>query len=67
MVVGGTLKLDQYKCVVEYLYRDIAPEGDTLAETNRNLDEITELASQLQEDTGVKLLWATCNLFSHPR
>ena len=47
--------------------RDIAPEGATWQETNRNLDEMVELAAQLQKQHGVKLLWATCNLFSHPR
>lgn len=47
--------------------RDIAPEGKNLAETNKNLDEITDLAKSLMEQTGIKLLWATCNLFSHPR
>ncbi|XP_014668758.1 PREDICTED: xylose isomerase-like, partial [Priapulus caudatus] len=50
-----------------YHDRDIAPEGASLAETNSNLDEIATLALQLQEQTGVRLLWATCNLFSHPR
>lgn len=48
-------------------YRDIAPEGATLAETNKNLDEIVDLAIELQNKTGVKLLWATCNLFAHQR
>ena len=47
--------------------RDIAPEGATWQETNRNLDEMVELAAQLQRQYGIKLLWATCNLFSHPR
>jgi len=47
--------------------RDIAPEGDNLAESNKNLDEIVKLAGELQEKTGVKLLWATCNLFAHAR
>ncbi|XP_071538919.1 uncharacterized protein [Panulirus ornatus] len=47
--------------------RDLAPEGDTLAETNANLDELVDLAAELQRKTGVKLLWATCNLFNHPR
>ena len=31
--------------------RDIAPRGDTLEETNANLDEIVEYAAQLQEGT----------------
>lgn len=47
--------------------RDIAPAGADLAETNRNLDEVAELAMQLQQQTGIKLLWGTANLFSHPR
>ncbi len=46
---------------------DIAPEADTLAETNRRLDHIVKIAKKLQKDTGVKLLWGTCNLFAHPR
>ncbi|XP_037783470.1 xylose isomerase-like [Penaeus monodon] len=47
--------------------RDLAPEGATIAETNANLDQLVELAAELQKKTGVKLLWATCNLFAHPR
>jgi xylose isomerase len=47
--------------------RDIAPEGRTLAESNRNLDKIVAHAKQLQKATGVKLLWGTANLFSNPR
>ncbi|XP_033644634.1 xylose isomerase-like isoform X1 [Asterias rubens] len=47
--------------------RDVAPEGATLEETNRNLDEITDLAKELMAKTGVKLLWNTCNLFANPR
>lgn len=47
--------------------RDIAPETDNLAETNRRLDKIVDLAEKLQKDTGVKLLWGTTNAFSHRR
>ncbi|MGQ9455733.1 MAG: xylose isomerase [Armatimonadota bacterium] len=47
--------------------RDIAPEGDNLAETNRRLDKMVDLAEKLQNDTGVKLLWGTTNAFSHRR
>lgn len=47
--------------------RDIAPEGDNLAETNRRLDRMVDLAEKLQNDTGVKLLWGTTNAFSHRR
>jgi xylose isomerase len=47
--------------------RDIAPEADTLAETNRRLDHIVDLAERLQSDTGVRLLWGTTNAFSNRR
>jgi xylose isomerase len=47
--------------------RDIAPEGATLAESNRNLDRLVAHAQALQRETGVRLLWGTANLFSHPR
>ena len=47
--------------------RDIAPEGDTLAETNRNLDIIVPMIKELMQSTGVKLLWNTANLFTNPR
>jgi len=47
--------------------RDIAPEGPTLAATNRNLDRLAAHARELQRATGVKLLWGTANLFSHRR
>ena len=47
--------------------RDIAPEADSLKETNKRLDQIVSLAKKLQRDTGVNLLWGTSNLFSHPR
>jgi xylose isomerase len=47
--------------------RDIAPEGDTLQETNRNLDVIVELIRQGMKETGIRLLWNTACLFTHPR
>jgi xylose isomerase len=47
--------------------RDIAPEGRTLAESNRTLDQLVAHAKALQKATGVKLLWGTANLFSNPR
>ncbi len=47
--------------------RDIAPEGRTLAESNKNLDAVVAHAAELQKTTGVKLLWGTANLFSNPR
>ena len=47
--------------------RDVAPDGATLSEANNNLDEIAKCLKAAQERTGIKLLWGTANLFSHPR
>ena len=47
--------------------RDIAPEGATLAQSNKNLAAIVAHAKSLQKASGVKLLWGTANLFSNPR
>lgn len=47
--------------------RDVAVEGDTLRETNANLDRVVERLEEQQQATGVKLLWNTCNLFNNPR
>jgi xylose isomerase len=46
---------------------DMAPEGATLAKSKANLDKLVERAAKKQAKTGVKLLWGTANLFSHPR
>lgn len=47
--------------------RDIAPEGKTLAESNKNLDKLVAHAKALQKATGIKLLWGTASLFTNPR
>jgi len=47
--------------------RDVAPEGSTLAETNRNLDAVLKVIKEEMDRTGIRLLWGTANLFSHPR
>jgi xylose isomerase len=47
--------------------RDVAPEGATLAESNKNLDEVVNVLKEEQDRTGVKLLWGTACLFAHPR
>jgi xylose isomerase len=47
--------------------RDIAPEGQTLRETNKNLDEIVALAKDCMKASPTKLLWGTANCFGHPR
>ncbi len=47
--------------------RDVAPEGGSLRETNKNLDAVVEVLQEEQERTGIRLLWGTANLFSNPR
>ena len=47
--------------------RDIAPEGNTLAESNARLDEITALLKELMQKRGKKLLWGTANCFGNKR
>jgi xylose isomerase len=47
--------------------RDVAPEGETLAESNKNLDAVVDVLEEEQQRTGIKLLWGTANLFSNPR
>lgn len=47
--------------------RDIAPEADSLRESNRRLDTIIALAKELMKSSDVKLLWGTANAFANPR
>jgi xylose isomerase len=47
--------------------RDVAPEGKTLSETNKNLDAVVKVLKEEQQRTGIKLLWGTANLFTNPR
>ncbi len=46
---------------------DIAPQCETLAETNAQLDASIALIQREMQRTGIKCLWGTANLFSHPR
>ena len=47
--------------------RDVAPEGATLRDSNAQLDIVLERVAEHMQRTGIKLLWGTANLFSHPR
>lgn len=47
--------------------KDVTPEAATLAESNKNLDHIADKLQAKMDETGVKLLWGTANLFSNPR
>lgn len=58
------------KLGVEYFCfhdRDIAPEGENLKETNKNLDIIVDMIEKYMDKTNKKLLWGTANMFYHPR
>ena len=46
---------------------DIIPEADTIEETNKRLDEITDYIKEKMDETGIKCLWGTANMFSNPR
>jgi xylose isomerase len=46
---------------------DARPEGNTFAETKRNLEEITDYFLKKMETSKTRLLWGTANLFSHRR
>jgi len=47
--------------------RDVAPEGKTLKESNKNLDAVVKVLKAEQERTGIQLLWGTACLFVNPR
>jgi xylose isomerase len=47
--------------------RDVSPEGESYAETQKNFHHIVDLMEKKIQDTGVKLLWGTANAFSHKR
>jgi len=53
-----------YYCFHDF---DLAPEGADVVSSEHNLKHMVALAKERQQATGVKLLWGTANLFSHPR
>jgi len=46
---------------------DIVPEADDISETNKRLDEISDYILEKMNQTGIKCLWGTANMFSNPR
>ncbi|HXS31544.1 MAG TPA: xylose isomerase, partial [Steroidobacteraceae bacterium] len=46
---------------------DLAPDAEDIGQYEKNLRHMVGLARERQQATGVKLLWGTANLFSHPR
>ena len=53
-----------YYCFHDF---DLASEGETLLESEKNLATMVDLAKERQQASGMKLLWGTANLFSHPQ
>lgn len=53
-----------FYCFHDY---DLVDEAPTLKESEERLDKIVEYLKKKQKASGVKLLWGTANLFSHPR
>ncbi len=77
---GDTMKLAKVKadmafdmfqklCIPFFCFHDadVRPEGRDFAENTRNLEEIVDYFTEKMDETGVKLLWGTANLFSHRR
>ncbi len=69
---------DKMDAAFEFIYKmgipfycfhdlDLIDEGDTIAETQKRMENITDYALEKQKETGIQLLWGTANLFSHPR
>lgn len=46
---------------------DLIDEGDSIATYEKHMGAIVDYAKQKQKETGIKLLWGTANVFSHPR
>src|SRR5574344_1144784 len=46
---------------------DLVQEAATIEEYEANLKAMVAYAKQKQEETGIKLLWGTANVFSHER
>ncbi|PKP23221.1 MAG: xylose isomerase, partial [Bacteroidetes bacterium HGW-Bacteroidetes-22] len=53
-----------FYCFHDY---DLVEESDNILESEKRLQAMTTYAVQKQEESGIKLLWGTANLFSHKR
>jgi xylose isomerase len=53
-----------FYCFHDY---DVVDEAATIAESEKRLQAMVDYAKEKQKASGVKLLWGTANLFSHPR
>ena len=52
-----------------YCFHDVdaAPDAEEVATYEKNVEAVIEMLLERQRATGVKLLWNTANLFTHPR
>ena len=74
-MAGAKLKADiafEMFCLLGVPYfcfhdADVRPEGETYAQSVKRLNELADIFEHKIEQTGVKLLWGTANLFSHKR
>ena len=46
---------------------DLVPEGKSLKETNERLDEISDYIKTKMDETGIRCMWGTANLFNNSR
>jgi len=46
---------------------DMAWEGASVAESEKNIQAMVDIAKERQNETGMQLLWGTANMFSNPR
>ena len=46
---------------------DVVEEGTSISESDSRMKTMIDYAKEKQKASGVKLLWGTANLFSHPR
>lgn len=46
---------------------DMVEEGSSIAESEKRMQMLVDYALQKQAASGIRLLWGTANLFSHPR
>ncbi|MCR5350788.1 MAG: xylose isomerase [Acholeplasmatales bacterium] len=47
--------------------RDLVEEGETLEESNKRLDIVSDYLLEKMKETGIKCLWGTANLFNNKR
>jgi xylose isomerase len=53
-----------YYCFHDF---DVVDEGSSIKESDQRMQIMVDYLKEKQEETGIKLLWGTANLFSHAR